>query len=99
LLVPLWVALVSAASVWKSPGRFVEPIPIRGQADHLDGAKPLRRIGSRLAERFQFACAHQNLNVMLVEAEYRAIQPCRQISRRPGCQCRWRRGIVQVASP
>ena len=73
-------------------GGLVQPVFVRREPDNFDSGKPFRRIGSRIAERCQLTHPHQNLNVMLREAEelgcLRYIQPRRQISRRPACRRR-----------
>ena len=48
---------------------LVQPIFVSGQTDHLDRCKPLGRIRSGIAQGRQLALGHQNLNVMLREAE------------------------------
>ena len=62
-------------------GGLVQPVLVRRETDHLDGRKPFRRIGSRIAQRRQLARGLQNLNIMLREAEQfrrrRDIKTCR----------------------
>ena len=50
-------------------GGLVQPVSVSSKANHFDGGKPLRRVGSRITERRQLAHGHQNLNVTLREAE------------------------------
>lgn len=73
---------------------FVQPVLVSGEPDYFDGGKPFWRIWCRVAQWRQLAHAHQNLNVILREAEQlcrrRDIKPGRQIPRRPGRQRRLR---------
>lgn len=48
---------------------LVQPIPVSSQPDHLDRAEPFGSVLNRIAQRFKLARHHQNLNVMLGEAE------------------------------
>ena len=67
---------------------LVQPVLISREPDHLNGGKPLRRIGGRIAKWRQLSSIHQNLNVMLCETKKfgscRDVKTCRQISCRPG---------------
>ena len=60
---------------------LVQPVLVHCEPNHLDGRKPFRRIRCRITERRQLAHRHQNLNVMLREAEQfrrrRDIKACR----------------------
>ena len=60
--------------------RFVQPILISGEPNHFDGGKPFWRIRRGIAEWRQLADGHQNLNVMLCEAEQFGcrdnVEPC-----------------------
>ena len=51
------------------PSGPVEPLAVRRQSNDLDGGEPLGGVGRRVAERLQLPGGHQNLNVMLREAE------------------------------
>ena len=46
-----------------------QPVAVRRQPNQLDGGKPFRRVGSRIAKRCQFTNAQQNLEVMRREAQ------------------------------
>jgi hypothetical protein len=59
---------------------FVEPIFVGCQPNYLDGGKPFGRVRGGIAKRRQLADGHQNLNVMLREAE----QPRRRRDIRAG---------------
>jgi len=50
-------------------GGLMQPVLVSSQPDHFNGSKPVRRAGSGVAQRCQFAYAHQNLNVTLRETE------------------------------
>ena len=81
-------------------GGLVQPVLVGCQAYHFDGGKPFRRIRGGIAGRRQLAHSHQNLNVMLREAQQfcrrRGIKACRQIFRRPGGQRRWRQVVSHI---
>ena len=47
----------------------VQPVLISRQTDHCDRRKPLGRIGCWIAQWSQLAYTHQNLDVILREAE------------------------------
>jgi hypothetical protein len=68
---------------------FMQPVLISGQPNHFDCGKPFGRIRGWIAQRRQFAHSHQNLNVILREAQ----QSCRRANIKAGRQisCRPRR--------
>jgi hypothetical protein len=45
-----------------------QPVSVRRQTNQFDGGEPFRRIGRRIAKRYEFTNTQQNLDVMFREA-------------------------------